>query len=32
MEIDMTPTTLNVFLAYAADAKNWSGTPLVGGA
>jgi len=27
----MTPTTLSVFLSYAADAPNWSGTPLVGG-
>ena len=27
----MTPTTLALFLAYAADAGNWSGQPLVGG-
>lgn len=27
----ITQTSLNVFLAYAKDAGNWSGTPLVGG-
>lgn len=28
---EITPTSLAVFLAYAKDAGNWSGTPLVGG-
>lgn len=28
---DLTPRTLELFLAYARDAGNWSGTPLVGG-
>jgi len=27
----ITETSLSVFLAYARDAGNWSGTPLVGG-
>jgi hypothetical protein len=27
----ITETSLNVFLSYAKDARNWSGTPLVGG-
>jgi len=27
----ITPTSLALFLAYAEDAGNWSGTPLVGG-
>jgi hypothetical protein len=27
----VTPTSLALFLAYARDAGNWSGTPLVGG-
>jgi hypothetical protein len=27
----ITPQSLNVFLAYAKDADNWSGTPCVGG-
>jgi hypothetical protein len=27
----ITETSLKVFLAYARDAGNWSGTPLVGG-
>jgi hypothetical protein len=27
----ITETSLSVFLAYARDASNWSGTPLVGG-
>ena len=27
----MTPASLALFLAYARDAGNWSGTPLVGG-
>ena len=27
----ITPKSLEVFLAYANDAGNWSGTPLVGG-
>jgi hypothetical protein len=29
--IDITETSLKVFLAYADDADNWNGTPLVGG-
>ena len=28
---DITAKSLEVFLAYARDAANWSGTPLVGG-
>jgi|LakMenE18May11ns_1017448.scaffolds.fasta_scaffold7068913_1 hypothetical protein len=28
---NITETSLKVFLAYAADAGNWNGTPLVGG-
>jgi hypothetical protein len=27
----LTPASLALFLAYANDAGNWSGTPLVGG-
>lgn len=27
----ITPTSLTLFLDYAKDAPNWSGTPLVGG-
>lgn len=30
-DITITPQSLKVFLAYAADAPNWGGTPLVGG-
>jgi hypothetical protein len=29
--IDITETSLKVFLAYADDADNWNGTPLVCG-
>lgn len=29
--MNITETSLKVFLAYAADAGNWNGTPLVGG-
>jgi hypothetical protein len=29
--IKLTPATLKLFLLYAEDAGNWSGTPLVGG-
>lgn len=29
--ITLTPASLALFLAYAKDAKNWNGTPLVGG-
>lgn len=29
--IEITDKSLAVFLAYAADAGNWSGSPLVGG-
>lgn len=29
--ITLTPRSLELFLAYAADAGNWGGTPLVGG-
>lgn len=29
--MDITAQSLELFLAYAADAGNWSGTPLVGG-
>jgi hypothetical protein len=28
---EITDTSLAVFLAYARDARNWSGTPMVGG-
>lgn len=28
---NVTPQSMKVFLAYAEDAPNWSGTPLVGG-
>lgn len=28
---NITEASLNLFLAYAKDAGNWSGTPLVGG-
>ena len=31
MTISITAATLARFLAYAADAADWSGTPLVGG-
>jgi len=30
-DIDITETSQKVFLAYAEDAGNWGGTPLVGG-
>lgn len=30
-KVNLTETSLNVFLAYARDADNWGGTPLVGG-
>lgn len=29
--MDITDTSKKVFLAYAKDAANWSGTPLIGG-
>lgn len=29
--MNITATSLELFLAYARDAGNWSGTPLVGG-
>lgn len=29
--INLTKTSLDVFVAYAEDADNWSGMPLVGG-
>ena len=29
--MNITETSLKVFLAYANDAGNWNGTPLVGG-
>lgn len=29
--ITLTPRSLELFLAYAADAGNWGGCPLVGG-
>lgn len=29
--MNITETSLQVFLAYADDAANWSGAPLVGG-
>lgn len=28
---ELTPASLALFLAYANDAGNWSGTPLIGG-
>jgi hypothetical protein len=31
MTMNITETSLALFLAYANDAGNWSGTPLVGG-
>lgn len=31
MTLEITETSLALFLAYARDAANWSGTPLVGG-
>jgi hypothetical protein len=31
MQFKITEQSLQVFLAYARDAGNWSGTPLVGG-
>ena len=30
-QTEITPQSLKVFLAYAGDAGNWGGTPLVGG-
>lgn len=30
-ELGITNTSLEVFLAYARDAGNWSGTPCIGG-
>lgn len=30
-QTNITETSLAIFLAYARDAGNWSGTPLVGG-
>ena len=29
--MNLTPASLALFLEYAKDARNWSGTPLVGG-
>jgi hypothetical protein len=29
--MNITEKSLSVFIAYAKDASNWSGTPLVGG-
>jgi hypothetical protein len=29
--MNITQTSLDLFFAYAKDADNWSGTPLVGG-
>ena len=29
--MNITETSKHVFLAYAADAENWNGTPLIGG-
>lgn len=29
--IDLTPASLALFTAYAKDAGNWNGTPLIGG-
>lgn len=31
MTLTITDRSLALFLAYAKDAKNWEGTPLVGG-
>lgn len=31
MNIELTEASKKLFLAYAKDAGNWSGTPLVGG-
>ena len=31
MNLDITPRSLDLFLAYARDAANWGGSPLVGG-
>jgi hypothetical protein len=31
MTIEITDHSLALFLAYARDAANWSGTPMVGG-
>ena len=31
MNKQITDTSLALFLAYAADAGNWNGTPLIGG-
>ena len=31
MTLNITAASLVVFLAYANDAENWNGTPLVGG-
>lgn len=31
MQIELTPASLELFLKFARDAGNWSGTPLVGG-
>ena len=31
MANDITETSLELFLAFAKDAGNWSGTPMVGG-
>jgi hypothetical protein len=31
IEVGITYTSFEVFMAYAKDAGNWSGTPLVGG-
>jgi hypothetical protein len=31
MEMNITQKSLDLFLAYADDADNWSGQPLVGG-
>lgn len=30
-DMGITETSLELFLAYARDASNWSGTPLIGG-
>ena len=30
-KMDITETSLNIFLAYAKDACNWSGMPPIGG-
>jgi hypothetical protein len=29
--MQLTPKTIDLFIAYAKDAGNWSGTPCVGG-